>query len=107
MGLKFNTNLAVPPLPENDVWFANSASWTNYWASIDISGTFDAYGNVPYAETPYDNTLVGNNFVYGDVAYPVPSQAQFNSLLAAYLALNASYKQMRSDLVAMGLIANQ
>lgn len=106
MPLNFNTNIVVPVLPENDVWWANSAAWTNYWSSINIQGTFDAYGNTPYAETPYDNTIQGENIIYGDINYSIPSRAQFNSLLAAYQTLNASYKQLRTDLVALGLIEN-
>lgn len=106
MALNFNTNIVVPVLPENEVWFSNSASWTNYWSSINIQGTFDSYGNQPYAETAYDVTTQGLNLLYGEVNYVLPSQAQFNSLLASYQALNASYKQMRADLIAIGLFTN-
>jgi hypothetical protein len=106
MALNFITNLQVPILPENEVWFLNSAAWTNYWASINIQGSFDAYGNVAYAESIYDNSLMGYNLNYGEVAYAFPSQAQFNSLLAAYQTLNINYKNLRADLVAIGLLEN-
>lgn len=106
MALNFKTNIIVPELPENDVWWANSAAWTNYWASINLQGSFDSYGNQAYAEIAYDNTLNGFNLLYGETNYAIPSQAQFNSLLAAFLALNAAFKQQRADLVATGLFTN-
>lgn len=104
MPLNFNTNVVVPALPDNDVWWANSAAWSNYWANINIQGSFDAYGTVAYAEVPFDNTTQGINFLYGNVNYALTTQQQFNSLLAAYQALNADYKTLKANLVAIGLI---
>ena len=104
--LTVSINLAVPPVTDNDVWWANAAAWTNYWANIDLTGTFDPYNNDTYTETPYDNTQQGYQINYGDQPLNFPSTAQFNSLLAAYQALNASYKQLRQDLINIGLIEN-
>lgn len=106
MPLTVSINLQVPKLPENDVWFANSAAWSNYWASIGLAAVFDPDNNAVYAETAYDNTQQSLNIQYGDVTYTAASTSQFNSLLAAYQALNASYKQLRADLVAIGIILN-
>ena len=30
-------NFTVPPLPDNDIWFANSAAWNSYWTGIEAT----------------------------------------------------------------------
>lgn len=105
--LTASINLDVPALPENDVWFANAAAWSNYWANIDVSVTFDGADTTAYAESAFDSSLKY-------IAIPdsngglieLPTRAQFDSLLLAYQTLNTSIKAMRAALADAGIITN-
>jgi len=102
--LTANISLVVPPLPDNDVAFANSAAWTNYWRNIQIAATFDPAVNSIYAESAYDNSIPQIDFNWNGVDISVPSIAQYNSLLLAYQTLNTNYKNLRDVMKAAGFI---
>lgn len=35
MPITASISIVVPALPDNDIWFANSAAWSNYWDDIE------------------------------------------------------------------------
>lgn len=113
--------LNVTPLPDNKVWFANSASWTSYWKS-NVTFTIDApvadtvnYGLVKTAATTiyvpvatpdseqYNINIdpLGNGVF---VAVNVPSIAYVKALQAQVVALDAAVQQMRIAMVNAGII---
>lgn len=104
--LTANINLNVPDLPDNDICFANNAAWSNYWANINISVTFDGANNTVYAESAFNNTLPFQAFEYNSIQYVLPTVDQFNSLLLAYQTLNTNYKALLTALKNAGIILN-
>lgn len=104
MPLTANISLVVAALPDNDVWFANNAAWQAYWNDLEIAATFDPAVTTAYSESAFDNTLPNYVFDVGGVEYNVPTIAQFNSLLLAYQTLNTNYKNLKTALIAAGVI---
>jgi hypothetical protein len=104
-GLTVSVNLNVPALPDNDVAFINNAAWQNYWSNVDLTATFTPAVAAPYAEFPFDTTLLPVTIQQeGQAAIDVPSYAQFYSLLISFTALNAEYKALKATLTTLGLI---
>jgi hypothetical protein len=100
-------NLNVPALPDNDVAFLNNAAWQNYWANVNLQAAFGTNADTTlYVEHAFDPALDNVQFVFNNITYSVPSIDQFNSLLAAYEALNTSYKELRDVLKTNGFITN-
>lgn len=106
MALTVSFSLDVTPLPDNEVWFANSAAWTNYWRNLTISAELDSAANAIYVEVPYNSLLGYFTLNYLGVDYALATQEQFTSLLSSFNTLNASYKQLRDDLKNAGFILN-
>lgn len=116
------TGLNVPALPDNAIWFANSASWTSYWGSV----TFTV--NAPVADTnDYGLVKAANTNVYVPSTTPVPlvtnvmldplgdgnfvtvkiPDADYVAAILTYLqTLDAAVKQMRIAQVIAGQITN-
>lgn len=107
MALTVEISLDVTPLPDDDVWFANAAAWSEYWQNINIEATFDALNNALYVESPYDMALVSPTITADDGApYNLATEEMISSLLNAYNTLNTSYKLLRNELKAAGLLTN-
>lgn len=94
----------VPPLPDADIWFANSAAWSNYWRNLTGEVEFNPAATTVYVPVNFDNTLPPADFIVDDVHNVVPTIAQFNSLSASYQALAASYQALRTQLKDAGFI---
>lgn len=118
-----NTNVTisftVAPLPDNDIWFANSAAWSNYWsgqsatASIPVATTI-TYGVVLQASTTafvdpgvtattFWDTTVDNGDGSGTTIL-VPTLTSFAELKASHAALTTNYQLLKTAMVTAGLI---
>jgi hypothetical protein len=106
MPLTANINLSVPPLPDNQVWFADAASWLNYWKDINVNVVFDGATTVVYNQSPYDGTLNFVRLSIDGVDQDMPSLALHNSLVAAFAALNVDYIALKTALKNAGIITN-
>ena len=96
--------LKVPALPDNDFWFINSASWTNYWQGIMMTATFNPAVNTKYVPSPFDPNTDVDNFTVDGVEYYVPSLARFQSLQAQVAALDNSFQDLRTAMKTAGFI---
>lgn len=112
----------VPALPDNNIWFANSAAWSNYW----LDGVFSA--NLPVADTSdYGLVKQANTTAYAavaltDTAYytlqldllgtgvltnvSVPSLATTDNLVAVVKTLATNYQLLITALLNAGIINN-
>lgn len=107
MPITATIQINVPALPDNDVWFANAAAWTNYWTDITGDVTLDAIATTIYAATPYN--VPGTDPYVLDVdgiEYRLATEAMINSLVARVQTLNDSYELLRNELKNAGLITN-
>lgn len=96
----------VAPLSDTDVWFANAAAWSNYWATQDVGTiTFNPITTTTYAALALVDIGSAAFDVDGTLYYLV-QQATFDSLVARVAALNAAFELMRTQLKAAGLITN-
>lgn len=109
-----NVTFDLPELPDNDVWWANSAAWQAYWnesslvVSIDPATTTD-YGVIKVANTlPYTSLATTNNdasvLVVDGVNYMVPTLESYQQLKAAFNALNLNYQNLKSALITAGTV---
>jgi len=97
--------IIVTPLPDNDVWFINSESWTNYWQNISGLVTITAAANSKYIPVAFDNTIPMQDINIDGNDIFLPSLAAFRSLQAQVAALDASYQDLRTQMKAAGIIA--
>lgn len=104
MAIEFTIALNVPALPDNDIWFLNSAAWSNYWQNIDVEATLTPITNDPYVPVAYDTGLQYTVLNVDGVDYLLPTLAMFTSLLNAFNALDLSYKTLRDELKTAGLL---
>lgn len=106
MPITASISINVPALPDNDVWFANAAAWSNYWTDISGDVTLDPIAVTVYTETAY--SAPGGVYVLevDGVEHSLATEEMFNSLKACYDTLNASYKALRLALYNAGLIDN-
>lgn len=101
--ITFTLNLAVPPLTDQTVWFANAQSWSNYWTGVGGEATIDPIVTSIYAP---------NIFVDGDpcitdidgIQWQLISKPVFDSLVAQVAALDTALQTMRTELRDAGLI---
>lgn len=96
----------VPALPDADVWFANSAAWSNYWRNLGATININPAATTVYVPVAFDNTLPPADFIVDDVHNVVPTIAQFNSLVGQVAALAADYQNLRTQLKDAGFITN-
>lgn len=106
MALTVNVALNVPPLPENDIWFANAQAWSNYWRDIDIVGTLEPADTTVYASSPYDNSLIPLATNIDGTDYVLITLAMFTSLKNRLDVLNAAFEDMRTQMKDAGYISN-
>ncbi len=104
MALTVLFKVNVSALPDNDVWFANSQAWTNYWRNVIGEGSIEPATTDKYVASPYDLTLVPVAFEYLGNEYTVPTLAMFQSLLNRVDRLNTEFENMRTQLKDAGLI---
>src|SRR5690242_7452502 len=102
MALTASVVIEVPDLPDADVWFANSAAWSNYWRNLTAEITINSAATTQYVPVNFDNTLPPADFIVDDVHNVVPTIAQFNSLIAQVAALASSYQDLRTQLKDAG-----
>jgi len=105
MSLTASININVPALPDNDVWFANAAAWTNYWTDISGNVTFDPITTTIYAASAY-NPGAGVYVINldGMNEYRLITEEMFTSLLNRLNTLNTAFETMRTELRNAGLI---
>lgn len=102
--LQANINLSVPALPDNQVWFANSAAWSNYWKDINVNVVFNPAASVIYPNTNFNAALPFVAMNIDGVIQNLPSYDQFNSLLTAFIALQTDYVALKTVLKNAGFI---
>lgn len=111
-----NVTINLPALPDNDIWWANSAAWQAYWNSATLTISIDpattaAYGVVKMAATvAFVPLAIANqdfvNLIIDDVPNLVPTQANFNELKTAVANLNTSIAALRTAMSNAGQINN-
>ena len=106
MALTASINLNVTVLPDNDIWFANSQSWTNYWKQQLAELTIAPYPNSVYIPVPYNDLLVPCYQNIDSVDYVLVTKAMLDSLKARVNAMEQSYQNLRNELKAIGLLSN-
>lgn len=99
-------SINLPELSDNTVAFANAAAWNTYFSNITAAVDFDAVSTTLYVPVDYDTGLQPEAFQLGDTTYILPTKAMFDSLLAAFNALNSNYETLRTELRNAGLITN-
>lgn len=104
MPITATVSINVPALPENDIWFANSASWSNYWADITANVEIDPVTTTVYASSPYDDNLEPHTLNVDGVETVLATNAMFESLKLELQTLNAAFQTMRTQLRNAGLI---
>ncbi len=105
MPLTASISITVPALPDNDVWFANSAAWSNYWTDIIADVEFDAIATIIYGASPFVDA--GDYVLNVDgVEFRLVQKATLTSLLNRLNALNIAFETMRTELRNGGLITN-
>lgn len=115
-----NVSLDVSPLPDNAVWFANSAAWSNYWNTQEFSANIPiasagVFGVVQSAVTVAYNVpaaiVAGYTIIQVDVAgngvltpVPIPQQVVIDNLVAQLNSLMADYTATKLALKNAGII---
>jgi streptogramin lyase len=101
--ITFTLNLAVSPLPNGGVWFANAQAWTNYWSNIGATGQLDPITTTKYVPlTATDDDPVQIN-IDGNIYYIV-KDSSYKSLLAKVNQLDSNFQTMRQQFYDAGLI---
>lgn len=97
-------SFSVPALSDTDIWFANAAAWSNYWAGVSGTATMSPVTVSTYTPSTFDTSIPPAVMNIGGVDYVLATQAMLNSLITRVDTLNASYEALRSELIAGGLI---
>lgn len=105
MPLTVNFSISPPVLPDDDVWFANSLAWTNYWRGVGGTATLSPATTTVYSHVDYDTTLVPCYQDIDGTQYILVTTAMFDSLRARLDALNAAFELMRNELKTAGIIS--
>ena len=107
MGLSATISLSVPALPQNDVWFANSQAWTNYWANIDGTVTITPAATSTYTEVAFVPSLYNaiQLNIDGTLYPPLTGVDMFNALVNRVNVLNDAFIKLRLDLYTGGIIS--
>lgn len=105
-GLNGTANLNVTPLPDNDIWFANSQAWTNYWKTINLTLSFNPAATSKYVSVPFDASLQPCYQNIDGKDYVLITNEMFTSLMNRLNALEQSYQDFRTQLRAASFITN-
>jgi hypothetical protein len=102
-----NIGASLPVLPDNDVWFANGAAWSNYWKQVNFEGdaSFDSIVVPDFQYYVYDASFVGTPVTIDAVDYIFCGYEAALELQAQLVALEQSYRQMRAAMKVAGLIS--
>jgi hypothetical protein len=106
MAITATISVNVSALPDNAIWFANSAAWSNYWSDITADVEVDAVANTIYDPEPYNNALQHYTLNVDGVDVPLATKLQIDSLIAQVAALDASYQQLRTEMRNAGYLEN-
>lgn len=106
MSLSANVTIVVPPLTDNQVWFANADSWTNYWKQITSTATFTPANNAIYIPSTYNNELAPVILQLGGIDYTLITMEMFYSMKNKLDTLELSYRTLREEMKTMGLLEN-
>lgn len=107
MALTASLSLTVPALPDNDVWFANSAAWTNYWHGITMSADFTPAATTVYVpQTFIWNDNNATSMIIDGVETYIINKTQFDALLLQLNTLDQCVQDMRTQLKTAGYIDN-
>lgn len=88
----------LPPLPDNDVWWANYAAWVAYWqngsvtADIGVATPTEAGAVLQAATTIFNPPNNVANLIIDGNQVPVPTQDSFKALQDDYIALKTALK---------------
>jgi hypothetical protein len=104
MGVPITISLNITPKVDNTIWFANAAAWNNYWASVDGEATFEGAATSIYVPIAFDGTLPGYHLITEDADVELVKKEEFDSLVASFQALAASYVAFRSEMKDAGYI---
>lgn len=104
MALTASGILAVPALQDNTIWFANAASWNNYWRDVTFDATFDPAETTLYVPSVYDDTLPAVAYSIGGIDYSLVTVAMFISLKTRLDTLEIAFQNMRTEMRDAGLI---
>jgi len=104
--LTANISVNVPELPDNEIWFANAASWNNYWQDITADVEFEPAATTIYAPSPYNNALTSYVLNVDGVDYVLATKAQLDSLVAQVATLDAAFQLIRTEMRNAGYISN-
>jgi hypothetical protein len=99
-------NLAVPALPDADVWFANNAAWATYWAGVSGTVELDPADTTLYIPVAFDLTIVPCAINVDGIDYLLVTSNQLTSILNKLNAIDTSYQNLRSELRDAGYITN-
>jgi hypothetical protein len=97
-------SIVVPELTDNAIWFANAASWSNYWAGISGTVEFDAIATAGYTSAPYNAALQPAQITIDADVFLLATNAMFTSLKQEIQTLNSSYAALRAELYTAGFI---
>ena len=104
MALTASINITVAPLPEDDVWFANSQAWTNYWRDVNGTVSLDPATTTVYTSYAYNSALPVCDILVDDIPYKLVTKDMFDSLMARVDHLNTTFELMRNQLKLAGFI---
>jgi hypothetical protein len=96
----------IPALPDNDIWFANSQAWSNYWNGIAATATLSPAATALYVPVPYNNALVYCRIDIDGQDYNLVTDAMLTSLLGQLNALDAAVQDLRTQMKTAGYITN-
>src|SRR6266404_2343090 len=99
--------LNVTPLPENDIWFANAAAWTNYWANQPgVAVIVNPASTTIYVPQPQDTSLPVYDLIIDGMDRNIPSLLLHESLATQVTAIDQALQDLRTQLKAAGFISN-
>lgn len=93
-------------LVDNVVWFANAAAWNQYWRNVEAEVTLDAIDTAVYVPSAYNSALLPYTFEIDGIVTAMATNSMLQSLITQVATLDASYKALRVELKAAGLITN-
>lgn len=101
--ITFDLTVAVPPLSDKTVWFANAQAWNNYWQSVTAEATLDPITTSVYAPVTYIPSDGCAQEIDG-VQFVLATQAGIDSLAAKVAAIDTALQAFRQELKDGGLI---
>lgn len=111
-----NITIALPALPDNDIWWANNAAWQEYWNGSSLTINIDAATTGAAGVVFKANTIafvapsVSNADYYTQsvdgIEYTWPFRSNYDQLKAAFSALLVDHVALKNALATAGIITN-